>query len=73
MIHVHDIRPPPHSRRGEVLDKFWALSHRERLRFIAKVRGGGSMAAEVYAALMKHTESAEEEEVVCKSSRRAVL
>jgi len=56
-----------------VLDKFWALSHRERLRFIAKVRGGGSMAAEVYAALMKHTESAEEEEVVCKSSRRAVL
>ena len=38
-------------RRGEVLSRFWALTLPERLAFIARIRGGGSMAAEVYAEL----------------------
>lgn len=41
-------------RRGSVLGRFWGMGQRERLAFIKRVRGGGSMAQEVHDALRGH-------------------
>ena len=45
--------------RGKMLQQFWRLDEQERLRFIAKMRGGGSMNPEARDAL-KHAEVSED-------------
>ena len=38
--------------RGQNLTKFWGLSMEDRIKFIQKARGGGSMSPEVYQSLL---------------------